>query len=116
MMKKLIFFGLFLIIQNGYSCPESLPTHDERFCPSFKLAALCHCSQSGLPKGFCNNVSSVYRRMVSFFGTLERACNHQGYTDAQTCMDNWSCYLNGGYDSEGRPCSGTTKACESNIK
>lgn len=115
MIKKIIFIMLVITFQISFACPQALPTDDEGFCPSFKVSALCYCTKSGLPKGFCNNVSSVHRRMISFFGSLEKACNHQTYTSAQTCIDNWTCYLNGGNDSNGRPCAGTANSCESTM-
>lgn len=109
MIKKIA--AVLMLYTTCHACPEALPAYDANFCPSFKAAAICHCTASGLPYGICKDVGNVYRRMVSFFGSLERACQHQTHTSAQTCIDNWNCYLNGGIDSSGRACSNNNKAC-----
>ncbi|MBA2652961.1 MAG: hypothetical protein H0U73_11950 [Tatlockia sp.] len=94
-------------------CPKALATDNPNFCPSFKAAANCYCS-SLLPANVCDgDVSKLASFMISYFGTLERACNSksQKYTSAQDCLDNWKCYLDGGVDSRGRVCSSNGSAC-----
>lgn len=113
MIKKTTLIFLITFSIKSLACPDSYSTDHPEFCPSFKTAAICYCSQSGLPSVFCQNVDFVYQRMISFFGSLERACKHQKHTSVEKCIDNWNCYLQGGYDSEGKPCSNTTKPCKS---
>lgn len=93
-------------------CPNALPTNDVNFCPSFERAAVCYCTSSGLPRAMCEDMNTLYARMISYFGSLRKACEHQRYTTTEDCMDNWNCYLHGGVDSRRRFCSSTKKACQ----
>lgn len=95
------------------SCHLALPTNDPNFCPSFKAAATCYCSESGLPNGVCLDMHTLYNRMMIVFkNSLEKACKFQHHTSTQDCVDNWSCYLAGGVDSTGKSCSSTGLPCE----
>lgn len=94
------------------SCPPATAANAPGFCSSFKVAAQCHCTSSGLPKGMCMNMKLVYDRMISMFGTVRRACEYQHDTSTQSCMDAWSCYRSGGNTSQNELCSGTGSACE----
>jgi len=94
------------------TCPPGTETNSPSFCSSFKLAAQCHCTSSGLPKGMCMNMRSLYDRMTSIFGSVRRACEYQRDTSTQNCMDSWSCYRSGGSTSQNNLCSGTGNACE----
>lgn len=111
MIKKVMLFCLMTFSIASFACPDALSTDHPEFCPSFKTAATCYCTSSGLPSVFCQNIEFVYQRMIGFFGSLQRACKHQSHTTVQKCVDNWNCYLHGGYDSQGMPCSNTTKPC-----
>lgn len=106
----------FLVCFLGFSafaeCPKALPTNHVNFCASFKSVAICHCTSSGLPSGMCQDMNALYSRMLSVFGSLQRACAFQRSTTPQDCIDNWECYRHGGVDSQGRACSGTQKACQ----
>jgi len=93
------------------SCPRAVPTNDSDFCASFKSVAVCHCTSSGIPAGMCTDMNALYSRMISLFGTLQRVCAYQRHTSTQDCIDNWTCYRQGGIDSQGRECSATQKAC-----
>lgn len=92
------------------SCPTALPTTDPGFCSTFVAAGTCYCANS-LPKKMCSDMGQIHKRMISMFGTIERACNFQRETPAKTCVDDWNCYLFGNRDSQGGLCSGTGKAC-----
>lgn len=94
------------------ACPPAMDNNIPGFCSSFKLAAQCHCTTSGLPKGMCMNMKSLYDRMTSLFGSVRRACEYQHDTSVQNCIDAWSCYRSGGLTSKGELCSGTGNACE----
>ena len=94
------------------SCPIATPTHSLEFCNSFKIAAQCHCTSSGLPKGMCVNMHSLYDRMISMFGSLHKACEYQHDTTTQNCIDSWNCYRHGGTDSQQQLCSGSGNACQ----
>ncbi|KTD23818.1 Uncharacterised protein [Legionella lansingensis] len=96
----------------AFACPNALPTNHPSFCASFKTAATCYCVSSGLPAGMCQDMNALYSRMISVFGSLQKACESQRYTTPQDCMDNWNCYLYGGVDSRQRLCSGTRAACQ----
>lgn len=97
---------------NMYSnCPQSLPTSDIGFCPSFKSVAECHCVESGLPKSKCKNMRDIYLLMIARFGTIQKACEFQHDTPTQVCVDDWNCYRSGGRDSQGKLCSTTGNAC-----
>lgn len=104
----LCFFTLPIFAKSD--CPQALPTNHKNFCASFKKSAICHCSDS-LPDGMCQNMDTLYSRMISVFGSLEKACEYQKDTATQTCIDDWNCYRKGGKDSQGRSCSSTGKKC-----
>ena len=106
--------GILFYLVSGLSlaCPNALPTDNINFCTSFKSAATCYCTSSGLPAGMCQDMSALYSRMVMVFGSLQRACEYQKYTTTQNCMDNWNCYLHGGRDSQAKLCSSTALACQ----
>lgn len=112
MIKKTIIACMSFISISCYaSCPAALPTNDVNFCSSFRTAATCYCTSSGLPSGMCQDMNALYNRMISMFGSLQRACEYQHNTSAQECMDDWNCYRRGGLDSMGRACSSNQKAC-----
>lgn len=96
---------------SAYTCPRALPTNDPNFCPSFKTAATCYCSDSGLPKGMCEDMNQLYLRLIVVFGTLDKACEFQQHTTKRDCLDNWNCYLHGGTDSTAKSCSSTGQPC-----
>lgn len=111
-MKKGLFI-VFLSIMNvaAFACDRALPTNDVNFCPSFKSVAICYCTSSGLPAGMCQDMNALYNRLLSTFGSLQKACEFQRYTSTQDCMDNWNCYRVGGADSQGRLCRSSGLAC-----
>ena len=94
------------------ACPPALATDDLNFCASFKSAAQCYCTASGLPVGMCTNMGLLYTRMIHTFGSVERACSYQHNTSYQECLDDWKCYRLGGQNSQNTLCSGTGNACE----
>ena len=110
MMKKMIGLVLGCTSLTALACPSALPTDDAAFCSSFTAAAICYCT-AALPAAMCQDMNVLYQRMLITFGSLERACEYQKYTDKQNCIDNWNCYLHGGIDSKGHLCSGTQAAC-----
>jgi hypothetical protein len=94
------------------ACTNAVPTDNPAFCASFKTTAICYCTASGLPPMMCQDMNMLYARLVSVFGSLQKACEYQRYTSPQDCMDNWNCYRLGGVDSRGRICSSTRLACQ----
>lgn len=94
------------------SCPHASPTTDPNFCSTFATAAICGCLATGIPSAFCKDPKSIYSRMISVFGSLQRACEYQHDTSTQDCVNGWSCYINGGRDSNGGLCSASGRACE----
>lgn len=102
-------FGLTNTAQ--FACGKAVPTNDPKFCSSFKTVAICYCTAQGLPPMMCQDMNMLYARLVSVFGSLQKACEYQKETTTQDCMDNWKCYRSGGVDSQGRSCSSTQKAC-----
>jgi len=112
-----LFICLFLLssfISSAFAsnCPFATVASDTAFCQSFHLAASCRCTASGLPKGMCNNMNLLYNRMISMFGSVERACQFQHDTAFDVCMEDWKCYRVGGLDYHGDLCNGTGLACE----
>ncbi len=93
------------------ACGQATPTTDPNFCPTFKAVAQCHCVSSGLPAGMCQDMSLLYQRMVSMFGSIQKACEYQHDTSIQNCVNDWNCYRIGGTDSTGGLCSSTGRAC-----
>jgi len=93
------------------ACGQALPASDPHFCASFKSVAVCHCTESGIPAGKCQNMNNIYQLMINLYKTVENACAHQHDTSVQICIDDWKCYRNGGRDSQGRLCSSTGNAC-----
>jgi hypothetical protein len=116
-MQKKIVMLLISLSAFSYSglafsaCPQALPNNTPGFCGSFRVSAQCHCSASGLPQGMCMNIKSIYDRMLSMFGSVQRACGYQHDTNLQNCIDDWSCYWSGGVTSENELCSGTGGSC-----
>lgn len=109
----LISFALSMPLQTFASnCPQALPASELGFCSSFQKVAQCHCQASGLPAKMCNNVSMVYKRMISTFGSIERACKFQKDTTYDTCMEDWRCYQQGGLTDKGLLCNSTGLACQ----
>src|SRR5689334_4606211 len=100
------FWSISAFATDFYSnCPQALPTNDANFCSSFKSVAECHCIESGLPKKMCQDVEAIYVRMISMFGSVQKACQYQHDTSTRNCIDDWNCYRTGGKDSYGNLCS-----------
>lgn len=117
MVKKIVLFMVCLVSLSSFattlgSCPPATETNNPGFCNSFKVAAQCHCTSSGLPKGMCMNMTALYDRMNSIFGSVRRACEYQRDTSTQNCIDAWTCYRSGGRNSQNELCSGSGNACE----
>ena len=112
MMKRFFIVFVCLFSFPTFACIIANPTDDANFCPTFKTAATCYCTASGLPAGMCQNMKNLYSRMMVVFGSLQKACEYQHYTSPQDCVDNWNCYLKGGIDSRGKLCNKTQQACE----
>ncbi len=112
-MKKtsILLFTLFISSSIYASCPTDLSDEDLNFCEKFKNAAICYCTDTGLPKFLCSDMNSLYSRMTTIFRSLENACAYQKHTDKQTCINNWNCYRLGGTDSYGKLCSSTGNKC-----
>lgn len=117
MIKKIILVVGLLSSQmvfsssSAMSCPRAQPSDSAGFCSSFKFAAQCHCKSSGLPAGMCSDMNLLYARMISVFGSLQRACEFQHDTSKADCMDSWSCYLHGGYNANQGLCNSTGAPC-----
>jgi hypothetical protein len=111
-LRKIIFAGLCFISCAVTACPAALSPNTPGFCESFKSVARCHCTASGLPGGMCTNMKLLYNRMISTFGTLQRACEYQRDTTVQACLEAWNCYRSGGVDSQNQLCNGTGLPCE----
>ena len=116
MLKKLtiLFFCFFTIssFSSMAACPSATSSNSPGFCSSFKLAAQCHCTSSGLPMGMCMDMKLLYSRMISTFGSVKRACEFQHDTSVQNCVDDWNCYRSGGKNSQNALCSSTGNVCE----
>ena len=111
MAKRILAFVVCFLSMSSFACPPSLPTDDANFCSSFKSAAPCYCTTAGVPASMCQDMNTIYNRMMIVFGTLRRACEYQHYTSTQNCMDNWNCYRSGGVNSQGQACSATKMPC-----
>ncbi len=112
--KFLVFFMYVFSIVSctaAIACPQATPTNDPGFCYSFKKAAECHCTSSGLPARMCTDMNIIYQRMLAVFGSTQKACEFQHDTTPQNCIDSWNCYRTGGVNTNGEPCSGTGAAC-----
>ncbi|MDP3561859.1 MAG: hypothetical protein Q8R83_06755 [Legionellaceae bacterium] len=105
-----VIFSLSLTVQAA-SCPSATRPSAPGFCSSFKIAAECHCISSGLPRGMCMNHELLYKRMITTFGSLQKACEFQHDISAQECIDDWNCFRFGGLTSSSELCSGTGAAC-----
>lgn len=112
MIKLFCAIGMYICSVLAFACPNAVATDDVNFCTSFKSVATCYCTSSGLPSGMCQNMNSLYNRMIIIFGSLQKACEYQHYTSTEDCLNNWNCYRNGGIDSRGKICSSTKLACQ----
>lgn len=110
-MIRFVFVMLLLVSSVSLACPQATPTNAPNFCATFRVAAQCHCTSSGLPTRMCKSIQLLYHRMISIFGAVEKACEYQHDTTKENCIDSWNCYLNGGVNAEGNLCSGTGRTC-----
>lgn len=110
-MKRFFLAFMCMLSFSAFACVVAKPTGDSEFCSSFKAAATCYCTSSGLPAGMCQNMRTLYSRMMVVFGSLQKACEYQRYTKPQDCIDNWNCYLLGGNDSHGVACNLNQQPC-----
>lgn len=84
-------------------CAEAPPTTDPTFCTKFKSIAKCHCmADGGLPAGMCQDMNTIYNRMIAAFGTQDKACHWQAESgseirekDPSLCVADWDCYRKG---------------------
>jgi len=106
-----VILALALVSQSVFSCATIGDFESPSFCQDFDQIAKCHCSQTGLPAKLCQNVSLIYSRMISTFGSIEKACRFQKDTTQENCIDAWKCYREGGQLSNGKFCSGSGIAC-----
>jgi hypothetical protein len=112
--KKLFLLCLFSCLSfQVYSgaCPQTDKYDTPEFCKDFENIARCHCNNSGLPAKMCQKVDLIYLRMISTFGSIEKACRFQRDTSTQSCIDAWQCYLKGGQLEDGRLCNGSGLPC-----
>lgn len=105
----MLFLGLLSF--ESLACSQALPIDNPGFCQSFAEAASCYCQSQGLPARMCSNLRLIYNRMISTFGSIDKACRYQKENTYQNCLDDWNCFLNGGVLPDGRMCSGTGQAC-----
>lgn len=112
-LKKILSLWFFFSVVSiqSFACPQALPVDDPGFCQSFSDVARCYCQSQGLPARMCSNVQLIYNRMISTFGSIDRACRYQRENTYQNCLDDWQCFLNGGVLADGRVCSGTGLPC-----
>ena len=115
MLKKILVPFIFLFSVGSstasFACPMATPTNSPEFCNSFKTAAQCYCSNSGLPVRMCQDMNIIYQRMLAVFRDVTKACEFQTQTTPQNCMDSWHCYREGGLNANNEPCNGTGAAC-----
>ncbi len=115
MLEKILVRFMYLLsifsASTLFACPMATPPTTAEFCSSFKVAAQCHCSTSGLPVRMCQDMNIIYERMLAVFRDVKKACEFQHETTAQNCIDSWHCYRNGGVTSNNEPCNGTGAAC-----
>ncbi|HCA90020.1 MAG: hypothetical protein CMF38_05555 [Legionellaceae bacterium] len=100
----------FSIISHAGSCPSALPVTHPGFCASFVQAGTCYCANS-LPQRMCTDMKQIYKRMITVFGNIERACHFQKETPPEVCIEDWNCYLYGKHESGRGLCSGTGQPC-----
>ncbi len=115
MIEKILVLFMYLSSIFGssilFACPMATPTGSSDFCQSFKVAAQCHCSASGLPSRMCQDMNIIYERMIAVFRDVKKACEFQHDTSTQNCVDSWRCYRQGGLNSNNEACSGTGASC-----
>ena len=82
---------------------------DSQFCVNFKKAVQGCCPIPGL------SMQKIYNMMIAVYGSLQNACEKNAAKyggTAQTCLDQWNCYWNGGKDSVGNSCDGDGVRCD----
>lgn len=112
MIKKIVVLFIFLFSASAFTCPVGISSTDPNFCAAFKEAAKCHCTESGMPGWMCNDMNKLWSRMITVFRSVQRACQSQPYSTVQECVDNWTCYRQGGVNSNGSLCSSTGAPCQ----
>lgn len=95
------------------------------FCQKFETASECQCASLG--GDGCGTMQGVYQGMVGFYGQgdekkgIDGGCAFgvmMGWVKyKQDCIDQWGCYLHGGYDTHHGQCGGSVvggpgSACE----
>ena len=94
-MIRTIFAGLLFLISTyaaAAACGKAVPIDNQNFCADFKVKASCYCTNAGLPSAFCQNMKTLYSRMLGVYRTLENACANQTHTSPSDCIANWNCY------------------------
>lgn len=85
------------------------------FCTLFPATVASCWPPVGAYKKFSHQqMMQNYNLMKSVYGTLAQACRKNAATTGSTvqqCIDQWTCYVTGGRDSQGGLCSGTGAAC-----
>lgn len=115
------FFGALISFSTfaDSACGYAVSTNDPGFCTSFRTIAECNCRELSPVKKICSGSDSmqkIYDMMLATHSfSVQKACEYAHFRDpkvsVQECMDDWSCYRNGGKDSEGRLCSSTGNSC-----
>jgi len=102
-------YTVFPIVHSIESCAVASDS-DPQFCVNFKTAVQGCSPIKNL------SMQKIYKMMVAVYGSLQNACakNAAKYGGtAQTCIDQWNCYWNGGQDSVGNTCDGNGVRCDS---
>lgn len=116
-MKKFFYTCLFLFSVSSFAntsvptgpCPDALPTDHPSFCASFPAAATCYCRAQAPSPGMCANMQVITKQIMGM--GINAACFIQHFVTFQACVDNWVCYIHGGFDTSGRVCSSTGRNC-----
>lgn len=112
MSNKIVLFFMCLLSFGAFCCNEA-KIESPTFCADFRQATACHCTNVLHVPRFCQDINSIYSRMLFLHHDVKTACERQQFTKlaVQDCIDHWTCYYQGGTDSQNRPCSGNKHAC-----
>lgn len=86
------------------------------FCTVFPESVASCWPPVGTHKNFTpEEMKANYVLIVTTYGSLKAACREtasKNGSSAQACYDQWTCYMDGGQDPDGKGlCSGTGDAC-----
>lgn len=108
---------VFPVMPSGQCTPTPTVSSDtvSNFCTIFPESVASCWPPVGSHRNFTyTQMIQNYTLLRAVYGSLNAACAKNApsmSSTKQVCIDQWTCYVSGGRDSQGGLCSGTGVAC-----